>query len=85
MTANARLFVGRERERAEIGAALGRAAAGQGALVLLTGEPGIGKTRLGDEAVGRRAWARLRRGVGAMLAGGGRAGVSPVDPGAGRR
>ena len=46
----ARLFVGRERERAEIGAALARAAAGQGALVLLTGEPGIGKTRLADEA-----------------------------------
>jgi hypothetical protein len=46
----ARVFVGRARERAEIGAALARAAAGQGALVLLTGEPGIGKTRLCDEA-----------------------------------
>jgi len=43
MTA-ARVFVGRERERAEIGAALARAAGGQGTLVLLTGEPGIGKT-----------------------------------------
>src|SRR5688572_10723762 len=46
----ARVFVGRERERAEIGSVLARAAAGQGALVLLTGEPGIGKTRLADEA-----------------------------------
>src|SRR4029079_17309191 len=40
----------RETERAEIRAALGRAAAGQGGLVLLVGEPGIGKTRLADEA-----------------------------------
>ena len=45
-----RVFVGRERERAENGAALARAEAGQGALVLLAGEPGIGKTRLADEA-----------------------------------
>jgi hypothetical protein len=46
----ARTFVGREAERAEIRAALERAAAGQGGLVLLVGEPGIGKTRLADEA-----------------------------------
>jgi len=46
----ARTFVGRETERAEIRAALERAAAGQGGLVLLVGEPGIGKTRLADEA-----------------------------------
>jgi predicted ATPase len=44
----ARTFVGREAERAEIRAALARAAAGQGGLVLLVGEPGIGKTRLAD-------------------------------------
>jgi AAA ATPase-like protein len=46
----ARTFVGREAELVEIRAALERAAAGQGALVLLAGEPGIGKTRLADEA-----------------------------------
>src|SRR4029079_14998212 len=40
----------RETERAEIRAALERAAAGQRGLVLLVGEPGIGKTRLADEA-----------------------------------
>ena len=39
----ARTFVGREAERAEIRAALARAAAGQGGLILLVGEPGIRK------------------------------------------
>src|SRR4051812_28278316 len=42
-------FVGRERELATIGAALDDALAGRGRLVLLAGEPGAGKTRLGDE------------------------------------
>src|SRR4029079_14381403 len=46
----ARTFVGREAERAEIRAALARAAAGQGGPVLLVGEAGTGKTRLADEA-----------------------------------
>ena len=46
----ARTFVGREAERREIRAALDRAAAGQGSLILLVGEPGIGKSRLADEA-----------------------------------
>jgi tetratricopeptide (TPR) repeat protein len=43
-------FVGRDAERAELRAALDRAGAGQGGLVMLVGEPGIGKTRLADEA-----------------------------------
>jgi len=47
---SARTFVGREAECGEIRAALDRAAAGQGGLLLLVGEPGIGKTRLADEA-----------------------------------
>lgn len=43
---SARSFVGRAQELAELSAALDDAAAGRGSLVLLTGEPGIGKTRL---------------------------------------
>jgi hypothetical protein len=42
-------FVGRERELAAIGAGLDEALSGQGRLILLAGEPGAGKTRLGDE------------------------------------
>ncbi|MFP5370987.1 MAG: ATP-binding protein, partial [Actinomycetes bacterium] len=45
-------FIGRVRELREIGQALGRARAGNGSVVLVTGEPGIGKTRLVEEAVG---------------------------------
>jgi tetratricopeptide (TPR) repeat protein len=41
--------VGRERELAELDAHLAAAAAGHGGLVLLGGEPGVGKTRLLDE------------------------------------
>ena len=43
-------FVGREAELAQIGAALEGAAAGRGQLVMLAGEPGIGKTSLADRA-----------------------------------
>lgn len=42
-------FVGRDREREEILRALDHAEKGRGRLVLLVGEPGIGKTRLADE------------------------------------
>ena len=42
-------FVGRESERAEVRRLLERAVAGQGSLVLLGGEPGVGKTRLEEE------------------------------------
>src|SRR5215510_4788885 len=45
-----RSFVGRERELAQIGAALDGAGAGRGQLVLLAGEPGIGKTSVADRA-----------------------------------
>jgi tetratricopeptide (TPR) repeat protein len=41
-------FVGRETELAQIAAALDAAAAGRGQLVMLAGEPGIGKTSLAD-------------------------------------
>lgn len=62
-----RSFVGRARERAELLAGLEEAAAGRGAVFLLAGEPGVGKTSLADwlareadrsgvRAVWGRAW-----------------------------
>lgn len=48
-------FVGREREMAQIGAALEGAAAGRGQLLMLAGEPGIGKTSVADRASGAAA------------------------------
>ena len=44
-----RIFVGRQREMAELTATLDDALAGQGRLVMLAGEPGIGKTRTARE------------------------------------
>lgn len=43
------VFVGRDRERAELRTAVEAAVAARGSLLLVTGEPGIGKTRLGWE------------------------------------
>jgi tetratricopeptide (TPR) repeat protein len=43
------VFVGRERELAEVLEGLGDAVAGRGRLFLIAGEPGIGKSRLADE------------------------------------
>ncbi len=42
----ANLFVGREHEMAVLQAALEHARSGRGQMVLITGEPGMGKTRL---------------------------------------
>ncbi len=55
-------FVGRERELAELQAAVADAVAGRGRLFLIVGEPGIGKTRLATEveAVALAAGARVR-------------------------
>ena len=47
------VFVGRERELADILGAFDDARSGTGRLVLLTGEPGIGKSRLADELAAR--------------------------------
>ena len=44
-----RIFVGREREMAELTSALDDALAGEVRLVMLAGEPGIGKTRTAQE------------------------------------
>jgi hypothetical protein len=52
----AEIFVGRSREMTAIESMLIDARAGEGRLVLLTGEPGIGKSRLAEE-VARRAEA----------------------------
>ena len=43
------VFVGRAREMVTLQASLGSACAGRGRLMLLAGEPGIGKTRLASE------------------------------------
>ena len=51
--ANVSDFVGRRQELLRLERALGRALSGQGGLVLLSGEPGIGKTRTALEFVPR--------------------------------
>jgi adenylate cyclase len=53
-------FVGRETELEEIGRLLSATGAGAGATVLVTGPPGIGKTRLLDEARRQHTGPRLR-------------------------
>src|SRR5713101_9846149 len=65
-------FVGRERELTELRAGLDDVSAGHGRLFLLSGEPGIGKTRLAEElsrdgsARGMRVvWGRCWEGGGA--------------------
>ena len=46
-------FIGRQQEMAVLAAALDDAVAGRGRLVMLAGEPGIGKTRLAQELASR--------------------------------
>ncbi len=57
VTGSRRPFVGREAERVAIRKMLDAALAGSGGLVLLGGEPGVGKTRLAEEVL-REATAR---------------------------
>lgn len=58
---NGRFFVGREQEMRALQRGLGDAVSGRGRLVLLGGEPGIGKTRLADE------FAATAKGQGALV------------------
>jgi DNA-binding CsgD family transcriptional regulator len=65
-------FVGREAELAALTADLDAAATGQGGVVLVGGEPGIGKTRLAEELAGQATtrgalvlWGRCWEGEGA--------------------
>ena len=44
-------FVGREAERENLGRCLDQVTRGQGALVMIGGEPGVGKTRLAEEVL----------------------------------
>jgi DNA-binding CsgD family transcriptional regulator/predicted negative regulator of RcsB-dependent stress response len=54
------VFVGRDTELAALTAALDAAVAGDPAVVLLSGEAGVGKTRLVEEAAGRASEAGAR-------------------------
>lgn len=66
-------MIGRERELQELGEILSRTGEGEGGLVLLAGEAGVGKTRLAEAAVAAAQLVCLR-GVAA------RRGASPYAP-----
>jgi DNA-binding CsgD family transcriptional regulator len=52
--------IGRERELEQLGEILSRAAGGEGGLLLLAGEAGVGKTRLAEAAIAAAPLACLR-------------------------
>ena len=61
------LFVGRQREMETLSAALGGALAGHGGMVMLVGEPGIGKTRTAQQFAARAAQHGRRCSGGAVM------------------
>lgn len=65
------VFVGREAEVAELREAWTDAVAGRGRLVLLVGEPGIGKSRLAEELIHQARMQRAQVLVGRCWEGGG--------------
>ena len=65
------VFVGRERELAELVGALEDVLGGHGRLVLVAGEPGIGKSRLTDELIGQARGRGARSVVGRCWEAGG--------------
>src|SRR5215213_7423682 len=58
--ATRRPLIGRDEERARLERALARALDGDGTFVLVSGDAGIGKTRLVDEAAGASGARALR-------------------------
>jgi tetratricopeptide (TPR) repeat protein len=65
------ILVSRQQEMAEIGSALDDAMSGRGRLIMLAGEPGIGKTRMAQELAanadvlgGQVLWGRCHEGTG---------------------
>lgn len=79
------VFVGRERELAQLRAGLDAAFGGDGAFILVTGDAGIGKTTLANE-FGREAVQRGARVLrGGNFEGGRGATVLAVGPGPARR
>lgn len=64
-------FVGRESEIAGLAASFERASAGLGRVVVLTGDPGIGKTRIAHEFANVAAWRGARMVWGRCFEGGG--------------
>ncbi|GAA3435553.1 ATP-binding protein [Kutzneria kofuensis] len=72
-------FTGRSAVLTELGAALDRARAGRGGLVLVTGPAGAGKTRVAAEVAGR-AWVFRGPDVVSILVGVDDMGWHTLDP-----
>lgn len=78
--ASGSVFIGREWELAQLHVALCEAQAGRGQLFVVSGEAGIGKTRLVGKLADRADNENVRVLVGAMLGRRGDSGVLAVDP-----